>query len=172
MSTSLAAASSLISSQSPTAACAPPAPPPLWGGPHDLVARLHHWRPLVRADAVVHFVTASLTVTGPPRWAPFHPTGLKQFRWLWACPSTKPCLAPRRRLAGIDRRSHSGEAGEKSRALFHGPSCFRWLGEMHYGPSPVAQCQLLFSIQFNSIQIQIKFKLLKFIGTWRYSNKF
>jgi hypothetical protein len=69
-----------------------------------------------------------------------------------ASSSATPALPPHRRLAEIGRRGRAGEGGMDP--LFRsigpkgssGPGRFSWLGRVHYGPSLVAQCRLLFSI--------------------------
>jgi hypothetical protein len=94
----------------------------------------------------------------------------------WSKPSssttTPPTVSP--------STSRVGEGGIGSLFWSTGPKRsggldrFSWFGQVHYGPSLVAQCRLLFSIriiQINSIQIQIWFELWKFVETWPSSIK-
>jgi hypothetical protein len=47
-----------------------------------------------------------------------------------------------------------------------GSDCFSWVGRVDCGPSPVAQCCLLFSIRIIQINlIQIWFEFWKFVET-------
>jgi hypothetical protein len=114
-----------------------------------------------------------LIVTRLLQWAPRCPATLNKIPIALATSLKAPCLATRCRLARNGRWSRTGKKGwnvpcfgPMGQKAEVGWAASRRLGQVHSGLSLVAQFYLIVSIQFISIQIQINFKLLKFMGTW------
>jgi hypothetical protein len=102
------------------------------------------WQPHVRAVIVNHLTTDCLAIDKPRWWACILPTTSHRLPVGQDSSLATPALPPRRWLVRISRRGNAGEGGMDP--LFWstglkgsgGPDRFRWLGRVHYGPSPVA----------------------------------
>jgi hypothetical protein len=87
----------------------------------------------------------SLTAARPLWWDPLHPTTTHRFPMFQSSSPTPPSQVSRRRSAGIDQQSRTGEGGEIVPCFSRGLS--------HCGSNPSAQCRFLFSIHIYSFQI-------------------
>jgi hypothetical protein len=121
---------------------------------------LCRWPP-VRA-ATVLFTAAEFLTVASLRWAPHRPTTPNQFPMDPSSSPATPCLAHHHLLAGFGQWSHGRQRGKAFPYFRFWAESPKWagpfrnqLGQVHCRSSPSAQCHFLFSIRFNSIQIQI-----------------